>query len=107
LALLEHIVGVGIRAHGASLEEPFEQATLGLAEVLGAWQPGQGGQVGVVLDADDLGSLLIDWLNKVVHLHKARGVALGGVRIERVADGRIEGSVVLAPTADGRLRVSR
>jgi hypothetical protein len=27
-------------------------------------------------------------------------VAFGGVRIERVADGRIEGSVVLAPTAD-------
>jgi hypothetical protein len=59
--LLEHTNGVGIRAHAASLEEAF-----------GAWRPGQGDQVGLVLDADDLGSLLVDWLNEVVHLHEAR-----------------------------------
>ena len=63
--LLEHTNGVGIRAHGASLEEAF-----------GAWRPGQGDQVGLVLDAADVGSLLVDWLNEVVHLHEARGVRL-------------------------------
>jgi hypothetical protein len=30
--------------------------------------------VGLILDADDLGSPLVDWLNEVVHLHEARGV---------------------------------
>jgi hypothetical protein len=30
----------------------------------------------LILDADDLGSLLVDWLNEVVHLHEARGVRL-------------------------------
>ena len=38
--LLEHTADVGIRARGATLEEAFEQATLGLAEVLGALAPG-------------------------------------------------------------------
>jgi SHS2 domain-containing protein len=38
--LLEHTADVGIRARGATLAEAFEQATLGLAEVLGAMRPG-------------------------------------------------------------------
>jgi Archease protein family (MTH1598/TM1083) len=41
--LLEHTADVGIRARGATLEEAFEQATLGLAEILGALAPGGSG----------------------------------------------------------------
>jgi SHS2 domain-containing protein len=45
--LLEHTADVGIRARGGSLEEAFEQATEGLAEVLGARLPsGPGGSGG-------------------------------------------------------------
>jgi hypothetical protein len=61
--LLEHTTGVGIRAHGASLEEAF-----------GCGGRAKGDQIGLVLDADDLGRPLVDWLNEVVHLHEARGV---------------------------------
>ena len=41
--LLEHTADVGIRARGATLEEAFEQATLGLAVVLGALMAGGSG----------------------------------------------------------------
>jgi SHS2 domain-containing protein len=86
--LLEHTADVGIRASGATLEEAFEQATLGLAEVLGAHRPGPGRPVTLEVSAADLGGLLVDWLNEVVWLHEVRQTAVAGVRVERVAIGR-------------------
>jgi SHS2 domain-containing protein len=118
--LLEHTADVGVRARGATLEEAFEQATLGLAEVLGAWRPGQGETVAVAVTAGDTAGLLVDWLNEVLWLHETRGhAAVAGVRVERAGDGRAAGSVTFsstAPPADGtfvkavtyhRLRVDR
>ena len=118
--LLEHTADVGIRARGATLEEAFEQATLGLAEVLGALRPGSGEQVAVEVSAGDPGALLVDWLNEVLWLHETRGhAAIAAVRVERVTGDRAAGSVTFSstdPPADGtfvkavtyhRLRVGR
>jgi SHS2 domain-containing protein len=126
--LLEHTADVGIRARGATLEEAFEQATLGLAEVLGALRPdasppgGAGGRepVAVAVTAGDPGALLVDWLNEVLWLHEVRGhAAITAVRVERVSGDRAAGSVTFSSTgrpADGtfvkavtyhRLRVGR
>jgi SHS2 domain-containing protein len=118
--LLEHTADVGVRARGATLEEAFEQATLGLAEVLGARRPGAGEAVAVEVAAGDTGGLLVDWLNEVLWLHETRGHAsIAAVRVERVGDGRASGSVAFSstdPPADGtfvkavtyhRLRVDR
>ena len=118
--LLEHTADVGIRARGATLEEVFEQATLGLAEVLGALRPGGGEVVDVEVTAGDPGALLVDWLNEVLWLHEVRGHAgVAAVRVERVAGDRAAGSVTFSstdPPADGtfvkavtyhRLRVGR
>lgn len=95
--LLEHTADLGLRARGATLEELFEQATVGLAEVLGAWRPGPGEPVAVVVEAIDLGGLLVDWLNEVVYLQEVRGGSLGAVRVERVGEGRAAGEIVLRP----------
>jgi SHS2 domain-containing protein len=105
--LLEHTADVGIRARGDSLEEVFEQATLGLAEVLGAWpaagaRPGEA--VAVEVAAGDPGGLLVDWLNEVLWLREVRQAVVTGVRVERVGDGAAAGSVTLAgggPAPDG------
>jgi SHS2 domain-containing protein len=118
--LLEHTADVGVRARGATLEEVFEQATLGLAEVLGALRPGPGEAVAVEVTAGDPGALLVDWLNEVLWLHETRGhAAIAAVRVERVGGGRAAGSVTFSstdPPADGtfvkavtyhRLRVGR
>jgi SHS2 domain-containing protein len=98
--LLEHTADVGIRACGPSLEAAFEQATLGLAEVLGVWRPGQGERVEIALEGDDPGGLLVDWLNEVLYLHEVREAALGGVQVRRVADRRVDGWVVLVAGAE-------
>jgi SHS2 domain-containing protein len=118
--LLEHTADVGVRARGATLEEVFEQATLGLAEVLGALRPGAGEAVPVAVTAGDPGALLVDWLNEVLWLHEVRGHAgVAAVRVERVAGDRAEGTVTFSstdPPAEGtfvkavtyhRLRVGR
>jgi SHS2 domain-containing protein len=96
--LLDHTADIGIRAGGASLEEAFEQATLGLAEVLGALRPGPGEPVAVEVSAGDLGGLLVDWLNEVLWLQETRQAAIAAVRVERVADGRARGTVTFSST---------
>jgi SHS2 domain-containing protein len=85
--LLEHTADVGIRAWGPRLEEAFEQATLGLAEVLGAYRPGPGRPEPVEVSAGDLGGLLVDWLGEVLWLREVRQAAIAAVRVERVAAG--------------------
>jgi SHS2 domain-containing protein len=116
--LLEHTADIGIRARGASLEEVFEHATEGLAEVLGArlGRPpdapdGSGAArpteaVAVEVSAGDPGGLLVDWLNEVLWLGEVRQAVVHGVRVERVGDGTASGEVVLAaggPEPDGTL----
>jgi SHS2 domain-containing protein len=118
--LLEHTADVGVRARGATLEEVFEQATLGLAEVLGALRPGPGEAVAIEVTAGDAGALLVDWLNEVLWLHETRGhAAIAAIRVERAGGDRAAGSVTFSSTdqpADGtfvkavtyhRLRVGR
>jgi SHS2 domain-containing protein len=118
--LLEHTADVGIRAWAPSLEEAFEHAAEGLAEVQGAlapggsggppgWSPGQSGASGgpgeprpVVVTAPDLGGLLVDWLNEVLWLLEVSRAGLAGVRVDRVADGVASGSVDLAPGGPDR-----
>jgi SHS2 domain-containing protein len=91
--LLEHTADVGIRARGATLEEAFEQATLGLAEVLGALAPGPGEAVAVAVSAPDPGGLLVDWLNEALWLRETRDAWLAGVQVDRVGEGAAVGSV--------------
>jgi SHS2 domain-containing protein len=108
--LLEHTADVGIRARGATLEEVFEHATEGLAEVLGAWRPGAAAGTGaaeivaVRVSAADPGGLLVDWLNEVLWLREVRAAVLAGVWVERVGEDTAAGSVVLdggGPPLDG------
>jgi SHS2 domain-containing protein len=102
--LLEHTADVGIRAWAGTLEEAFERATEGLAEVMGALAPGgspggsgPGDTVPVEVAASDPGGLLVDWLNEVLWLLEVSQAALAGVRVDRVGDGTASGSVDVAP----------
>jgi SHS2 domain-containing protein len=97
--ILEHTADVGVRARGATLEECFEQATLGLAEVMGIWRPGGGEEQPVELEAADLGALLVDWLSEVIYLHDSRDADLGGLRIH-VEGGSLRGELRLVPRGE-------
>ena len=108
--ILEHTADVGIKAYGESLEELFQQASRGLAVIIGIWKPNSGlGQAGlgrweqVVIDlkARDLGALLVDWLGEIVYIADVDDVTLTRVEAESVR--RQDGSGEQIWRATGRL----
>ena len=108
--ILEHTADVGIRAYGESLEELFQQASRGLAAIIGIWKPnpeiGQGGhrgpeQVFIDLEARDLGALLVDWLGEIVYIADVDDVVLTRVQAETVRNP--DGSGERIWRATGRL----
>jgi SHS2 domain-containing protein len=95
--ILEHTADVGLAVEGDSLTEVFEVATRGLAEISGLWRPGRGDRISVEVHANDLGSLLVDWLSEVLYLHDARRALIGGVEVTMVAGHAAAGAVAFAP----------
>lgn len=94
--ILEHTADVGVRSWGPTLEEAFRQATLGLLDIVGVWQPGGGNREMIAVEGRDLGALLVDWLGEVLYLQDVRDVVLTAVCVEKVAGGRASGWVELA-----------
>jgi SHS2 domain-containing protein len=94
--LLEHTADVGLRARGPTVEAVFEQATLGLAEVLGARRPGPGEPVAVAVGPADVAGVLVDWLGEVLWLHESRDAGIAGVRVDRAGEAGAAGAVALA-----------
>jgi len=108
--ILDHTADVGIRAQGSSLEELFEQASRGLAEIIGIWAPVSAPkreghlpaeQIVIDLGAKDLGGLLVDWLGEIVYLADVKESLLTHVDAEAV--GEPGGAEAGGYTAAGRL----
>lgn len=93
--ILEHTADVGVRSWAPSIEETFRQATLGLLDIVGVWQPGKGSPETIEVEARDLGALLVDWLGEVLYLQEVRDVVVSAVDVAQVADGRARGSIEL------------
>jgi SHS2 domain-containing protein len=100
--ILEHTADVGIRAEGESLSDVFEQATLGLADIMGIYAPGAGDREDIEMEAPDTGALLVDWLSEILWLHDSRDALLAGVEVADVTGTTAKGCVVLAPRAGRR-----
>ncbi len=96
--ILEHTADVGIRAHGATLDELFEQATLGLLDIVGTWAPGRPAeeQVELAIEADDVGALLVDWLGEVLYLGDSRDAVVTSIDLDEVAEHRASGRLGIA-----------
>jgi SHS2 domain-containing protein len=98
--ILEHTADIGIRAHGDSLEECFEQAAEGLIAIIGIARHGRGERVMIELSSHDLPGLLVDWLSEVLYLHDARDAVVVAVEVHSVSAADLKGAVTLAPRAD-------
>ncbi len=93
--ILEHTADVGVRGWGETVEAAFRQATLGLLDIVGAWQPGRGERETIEVEAHDLGALLVDWLSEVLYLQDTRDVVVSAVELSSVDKGRATGWVEL------------
>jgi SHS2 domain-containing protein len=101
--ILEHTADVGILARGSTLEEAFASAAEGLAELMGAWFPGQGHERPIEVQASDRAALLVAWMDELLYLHEAEDVVFGGFGVDGVGDRRLRARVLVAATGDRQL----
>ncbi len=95
--IVEHTADVGIKAWAIDVPGVFEQATLGLLEIVGAWRPGEGEPSQLHVEADDLGALLVDWLGEVLWLQDSRDAVVTSVEVASAEAGQAIGELGLAP----------
>jgi protein archease len=97
--VLEHTADVGVRAWGTTLAEAFEQAAWGMADIAGIRLKRRGSSRARELKAvgNDLGSVLVDFLNELVLLHETEGVGLAGVRVRRLTPAELTAEVEVVP----------
>lgn len=86
-----------MRAYGDSIEAVFEQATRGLLDITGTLATGQGDRVAVEVHANDLGGVLVDWLEEVLYLQDAGDRVITAVKVTSATDTGAEGWVDADP----------
>ncbi len=92
--LIEHTADVGVRAWGDTIEEAFEEAALGMFSIMGdASKADEVGEVEVMLESEELGELLVDWLSELLYLFDAERAFLCrfDVRIEKKGKLKLTG----------------
>lgn len=106
--ILEHTADIGLRARGRTLEELFENASWGLADILDVDRGAQANEAlppsPITLTASDLEALLVEWMNELILLTEEGRACIAGVQVESVADGSLKARVDLAdcdPVPDG------
>lgn len=97
--ILEHTADVGIRAEAVDLSGVFEQATLGLLDIVGTWAGGQppAEQVDLAIEAADVGALLVDWLGEVLYVVDSRDAVVASLELDEVTQHRAAGRLGIAP----------
>ena len=74
---LDHTADVGIRAHGASLNELFAAAAAGMFSLVADLRKVRAvGEVEVRVKADDLEALMVRWLSELLFLHETQRLLL-------------------------------
>ena len=94
---VEHTADVGIHAWDATLEGCFEQATIGVLDIMGAFEPGHGERIDIDQTARDLGGVLVDWLSEVLYVADARDAIVRGVQVDSVSSDRARGAIQISP----------
>lgn len=84
---LDHTADVGIRAHGATLDELFAAAAAGMFSLVADLRKVRAvGEVEVRVKADDLEALMVRWLSELLFLHETQRLLL------KEFDVRIDGT---------------
>lgn len=76
-----HDADVGIRGHGATLAEAFEQAALALTGIVTDADIDDLAPVEVDCEAPDVEVLLVEWLNAVIYEMAVRNMIFGAFKV--------------------------
>lgn len=105
--IIEHTADVGVRAHGRSREEVFEQCALGMVSLM--YDPEtvrRLERVRIEARAHDEKSLLIAWLSEIIYLVEVEGWAFGDFAVEGVSGREAKGWGLGEPLDASRHKVS-
>lgn len=81
--LIDHTADVGIKAHGKTLSEAFENAAKGMFDIITDSSEIESiGQYDIELEASDLEQLLVDWLSELLFLNSAKNLVFGFFKID-------------------------
>jgi SHS2 domain-containing protein len=94
--LLEHTADVGIRAGGSTPEEVFAAAAEGMAELMGAWFPGEGHERKVEVESTDRPGLLVAWIDELLFLHESEDAVFGAFDVDSVTERRLRARVLVS-----------
>ena len=81
--VVEHTADVGIKAFGDTLNEAFENAALGMFNIItDPEKVGLTQDFEVMIEGDDLKTLLHEWLSQLLILSQVNGMLFGGFKVE-------------------------
>lgn len=90
---IEHTADIGIRSFGATREEAFENAAAGMFSLIGdlaAVNPVD--EYSIMVEADDIETLLVEWLNELLYLYDSSSVLLSRFTVEELGETQMRGT---------------
>ena len=97
---IEHTADIGLRSFGRTIEEAFENAAYGMFSLITDLESvNQTNEFNIVVTADDEAeeTLLVEWLNELLYLYDGGSLLLSRFRIDKIGEGRLEGSAFGEP----------
>lgn len=106
--LLEHTADMGLEAVGGSREELFSEAAQALREIMFGSAAGHEEQtIQLRVTGQDLGELLVNWLNEILYLFEVRGIYPVSFTVEGIDAHSACGLIHGEPFHPGRHPVER
>lgn len=89
---IEHTADLSLRCGGPDLESLFRNAAQGMYHLMGAAARGADAETrhAVRLAAEDVESLLVDWLGELAYLAEARGLVFEEMTFDNLSPIRLE-----------------
>lgn len=92
--ILEHTGDVKIKAFGATKEELFENAMVGMMAIVSAKGKAQSAKVrSIKIQSSDINALLVDFLSEVNYLRQVNREAYKTVNFSKFSDAELEGEL--------------
>jgi len=81
--IIDHTADIGAKAYGKNLSEAFENAAKAMFDIITDKSEIESvGQYDIILESDNLESLLVDFLSELLFLHDAKNLVFGFFKVE-------------------------